>query len=280
MLNALAISGTEYPYRPFEELLNVAEELGVKNLELWIPHNFKYEDTGSVGKVLARRGLQAVVISTWSQLNLRGDVGPRQNLIIQSILAAKALGARLVNTYFGANADRGPEEALRHCRECILPCLEVASREGIVITLENEFETTGTDWTRRADWVRQLMQSVQSPYFRTNYDPCNFYFAGEEAFPYAYEVLKEYIAYIHLKDGMKFRSEAHPLPEDGFLWKDHSGDYICCGMGKGAINYEGLFNALRRDGYHGYFGLEPHVPPAQLPSVFRQSLEFITSHLV
>jgi sugar phosphate isomerase/epimerase len=279
MLNTIVISGTEYPYKPLDELFDIAGNLGIKNLELWIPHNIKYEDLGQVKENLDRKGLKAAVISTWTQLNLPGDVGIRQALINQSIFAAKALGARFVNTYFGGNPQRTVKEALHHYRESILPCLDIASKEGIVITLENEFEISGTDCTRRAEWVLELMENINSPYFRANYDPCNFYFAGEEPFPYAYELLKDYIAYVHLKDGMKYNPTIHPVPDENFLWKDYSGDYICCKMGEGSINYKGLFNAFARDGYRGYFGLEPHVPPAQLSSLFSQSLSFITSHL-
>jgi sugar phosphate isomerase/epimerase len=279
MIKTLAISGTEYPYKPLDELFNIAVKLDIKNLELWIPHNFKYEDVGHVAETLENKGLNAVVISTWTQLNLPGEAGPRQSLINQSVLAAKALGARFVNTYFGGNSQRTVREALYHYRESILPCLDIATKEGIVITLENEFEISGTDCTRHAELVLELMEIINSPYFRTNYDPCNYYFAGEEPFPYAYEMLKEYISYVHLKDGMKYNPTIHPTPDENFLWKDHSGDYICCKMGEGAINYEGLFDAFSKDEYHGYFGLEPHVPPGQLSAIFSQSLSFITSHL-
>src|SRR4030042_293570 len=103
MIKNLAISGTEYPYKPLDELFGTAEMLGIKNLELWIPHNFNYRDVEYLGEVLEKKGMNAVVISTWTQLNLPGDVAPRQSLIIHSIKAAKVLGAKFVNTYFGGN---------------------------------------------------------------------------------------------------------------------------------------------------------------------------------
>ena len=279
MTKNLVISGTEYPHKPLDELFNIAETLGISNLELWIPHNFKYKDIEQLGETLERKGMSAAVISTWTQLNLPGDVSSRQDLIIQSIKAAKALGAKYVNTYFGGNSERSVKDALSQYSENILPCLDIATKEGIVITLENEFEISGTDGTRRADFILELMESINSPYFRANFDPCNFYFAGEEPFPYAYEILKDYIAYVHLKDGKKYNPKIHPQMEEEFIWKDYSGNYYCCKMGEGAINYEGLFNALIKDGYNGYYGLEPHVPPKHLPAMFNQSLNFVKSRL-
>lgn len=275
----LAISGTEYPYRPLEELLSMAETLQTRNLELWIPHNFTWADLPRVEHELAKRSLRVAVVSTWTQLNLPGELRTRQELITQSIFAAKALGAEGVNTYFGANPERNPEQAILHYTRAIQPCLDVAIRENVVVTLENEFEPTGTDITRRAEYVKALVEAVACPAFKLNFDPCNFYFAGEEPYPYAYRLLKEHIGYIHLKDGMRFHKRLYPPPEESFLWKDHGGSYVCCPMGKGAIHYEALLPEIMADGFEGYFGLEPHVPPAQLAPTFAESIEFVLHHL-
>jgi len=268
----IAISGTEYSHRPIEELLDVAEGLRVRHLELWIPHNFAFEDLSRIEKELSRRDLHAAAISTWTQLNLPGDVGPRKHLIRQSIDAAKALGARSVNTYLGAHPDRTPEQAVQAYRENIIPLTESAEAAGVYITLENEFETTGRDLTREAEGVLRLMEAVNSPFFRLNFDPCNFYFAGEEPYPYAYKLLQRHIGYVHLKDGMKFHPRLSPDPGEGFLWKDLSGDYVCCTLGKGAIPYGPLLRDIVRSSYEGYFALEPHVPPLQLFTTFEESL--------
>jgi len=268
----IAISGTEYPFRPLEELLDVAVQLDVRHLELWIPHNFVLKDLPRVEKELATRGLHTAVISTWTQLNLPGDVTPRQELVRQSIQAAKALGVRSVNTYFGAHPTRTTEESIAAYRESILPLVDLAGKEGVTITLENEFEATGRDVTRRADGVRRLLEVVDSPFFRVNFDPCNFYFAGEEPYPYAYRLLKGHIGYVHIKDGMKFHPHLYPDPGEGFLWKDLSGDYVCCSLGCGAMNYAALLRDLATSSYDGYLTLEPHVHPASLFNVFQESL--------
>jgi sugar phosphate isomerase/epimerase len=275
MTPSIAVSGTEYSHRPLHEVLECAERLGVGYLELWIPHNFLIEDLGTVGRELGKRNLRAAVISTWTQLNLPGDVTPRQTLINQSIDAARALGAPSVNTYFGANPGRSPDEAIAHYADSIAPCLEKAEKAGVFVTLENEFEPTGTDISRRAHLLKLLFENVASPRLRLNYDPCNFYFAGEEPYPYAYSLLREYIGYVHIKNGTRFSRDLYPAPEEGYLWKDLSGEYICCHLGEGAIPFERLLPALVEGGYSGFLGLEPHVPPARLPEAFDESLSFI-----
>jgi len=272
-LERIAISGTEYPHRPIEEVYQMAEHLGVKNLELWIPHNFKYEELDKIKNDLEQRDLKAICISTWTQLNLPGDVHERQNLILQSIEAAKVLDSPMVNTYFGANPDRTPEQAVDAYKENIKPCLEAAEKENIIIVLENEFDPTGVDITRNAECVLELVKAVNSRYFRLNFDPCNFYFAGEEPYPYAYNLLRDYIGYVHIKDGMKYHKDLYDEPGEGFLWQDKSGDYICCELGKGAIPYLPLFENLIKDGYNGYLTMEPHVHPTKLKEIFKANIQ-------
>ncbi|MFA4838963.1 MAG: sugar phosphate isomerase/epimerase family protein [Candidatus Neomarinimicrobiota bacterium] len=271
-MNQIAISGTEYPYRPIEEIYDIAKYVGVSNLELWIPHNFEYEHVGKIRTDLEKQKLHAVCVSTWTQLNLPGNVGQRQALIIRSIKAAKELGASIVNTYFGAHPDRTPQRAIQLYKENIALCVEFAEKENITIVLENEFDITGVDPTRKAEYVLELVETVNSPCFRLTFDACNFYFAGEEPYPYAYNLLKKYIAYVHIKDGTKYHKSLYDYPGDGFLWQDKSANYICCELGKGAIPYSSLIEHLRKDGYNGYFTMEPHVHPNHLKEIFKKNV--------
>ncbi len=275
----IAISGTEFPYRPINELFGMAKYLHVKNLELWIPHNFKYDDIGKIRTDLEEYKLHAVCISTWTQLNRPENVGPKQALIISSIKAAKELGAQIVNTYFGAHPDRTPQQAIQAYKENIALCIEYAEKENIAIVLENEFDIKGIDPTRKAQYLLELVETVDSPYFRLNFDACNFYFAGEEPYPYAYNLLKKYIAYVHIKDGMKYHKSLYDDPGEGFLWQDQSGDYICCELGNGAIPYSSLLRRLISDRYDGYITMEPHVHPVQLQNVFRKNIKYTVRSL-
>ncbi len=272
IMDKIAISGTEFPFRPIEEVYAMAKYLGVPNLELWIPHNFEYADLAQVKSDLERLELSTICVSTWTQLNLPGNVSQRQALIIRSIKAAKELGASIVNTYFGADSMKTPEQALQAYKDNISPCLELAEKEDITIVLENEFDPSGVDPTRSADFVLELVQAINSTKFRLTFDGCNFYFAGEEPYPYAYNLLRDYIGYVHIKDGMKYHKDLYAEPGEGFLWQDKSGDYICCEMGTGAIPYSSLIERLLTDGYDGYLTMEPHIHPNQLKEIFQKNV--------
>ena len=249
LIDNIAISGTEYPHKNINEVLDMAELLTVKNLELWIPHNFKISEIDHITKMLDQRKLKVICVSTWTQLNIPENIKAKQDLITMSIDAAKIFNTGFVNTYFGPNPLRNVKESIDVYLKNIDSCLNKAIKENVIIVLENEFEKSGTDITRRAENVLEIISRINSPNFQLNFDPCNFYFAGEEPFPYAYKLLKDHIKYIHLKDGMKFSKVLYPHPGDGFLWQDASGDYICTALGNGAIPWEGFFKQLIEDNY-------------------------------
>lgn len=274
-IDNIAISGTEYPYRSIEEVFKMAELLNVKNLELWIPHNFKMPEIDQLIKILEQRHLKVICVSTWTQLNIPENLAEKQDLISKSIDAAKIFNAKIVNTYFGPNPTRNIKESIEIYLKNIDKCLNKAIKNNIVIVLENEFEKSGTDITRRAENVLEIINRINSPNFQLNFDPCNFYFAGEEPFPYAYNLLRNHIKYVHLKDGMKFSEILYENPEDGFLWRDASGEYICTALGNGAIPWEGFFKQLINDKYDGILTLEPHVPVALLGKTFKDSLKYL-----
>ncbi len=276
-IGKIGVSGTEYPYKNIKEILNIAKYLRVNNLELWIPQNFKYNELDELTKELDNTNLKVVCVSTWTQLNLEEDVSEKQKLIMKSIEAAKILNAGIVNTYFGPNPNSTTEESINRYLNNIERCLNKAINENIVIVLENEFDKSGTDITRRAKNVLKIVEKIDSPNFGINFDPCNFYFAGEEPFPYAYTLLKDYIKYIHLKDGMKYSHDLYAHPGDDFLWQDESGDYICTTLGKGAIPWEPLLKQLKIDNYTGFITLEPHVPVDILKNTFEDSLQYLNT---
>lgn len=275
----IAISGTEFPQgTPISDILDMAVRLQVQRLELWLPQNFEMANLPRLRRTVAERGLRAVVISTWTQLNLPGDVSPRQALIGQSIEAAQELEAPLVNTYFGRNLARRPQEALEAYALAIEPCLKKAEKAGVTIVLENEFDPQGNDPSRRAANVKALVEMVGPPHFRANCDPANFHIAGEEAYPRAYQAVKSLIAYVHVKDPLRYDPAVHGPREAQKLFRDVGEEFICTDLGKGAVNWAGVLDALVEDDYQGYFGFEPHVPMERLEETFQRSIAWFLHH--
>jgi sugar phosphate isomerase/epimerase len=271
----IALSETEYEEDRLEVLLETAKKFKIGFVELWLPQCLNGGRTfDDVKSLLQQYRIQAACISTWTQLNIPERTREKQDLILDSIRLAKFLGAKLVNTYSGHTEGKKLQTAIGEYVTRITPCLKEAEKQNITIVLENEFDVTGTDLTRRADDVLKLGKAINSPFFKLNFDPSNFYIAGEEPYPYAYEILKDHIAYVHLKDAAK-QLKAGDLQKSGRMWQDASGSYVCVPFGQGALNFEGILNRLKHDRYEGFLTLEPHLAKEYLDEGIEKTLKYL-----
>ncbi|MEW5815025.1 MAG: sugar phosphate isomerase/epimerase family protein, partial [Spirochaetota bacterium] len=262
-------------------------EFGVEFLELWIPENVTLESLPMVLKLLNGAGVRTACVSSPSNLNYTDDIKGCQELIINSIRAAEELGANVINTYFGPSRKRDCATAIEEFARNIRPCLDEAERRKITICLENEFiwvaepeDAYGKEPTTTAEGALEVVNRIGSQYFRLNFDGCNFYVAGEEPYPYAYTLLKEYIEYIHLKDATKYFREVHGEKENHRIQPTISVDYVPVPLGQGAINYGTFVEKVASDGYDGFLTLEPHVPRNVLEPTIEESLNFLRSRRV
>jgi sugar phosphate isomerase/epimerase len=78
-----------------------------------------------------------------------------------------------------------------------------------------------------------------------------------------------------VKDGTRYDASRHGPREGHKVWKDGPREFICVEAGAGAVNHDGLLAALARDGYDGWFTLEPHVPHDRLDDVCRRTIDYL-----
>jgi len=277
----LVISGTGdfFEGAPVTKLLETARSYQIDAIDLWFPKNTRVEGLDRSVDRIREAGIRAVCVSTWTHLYWPGDVATQQGLLIEGIELAHRLGASFANTYFGYGTARDDGLAIATYVENLQPCLERAAALGVTICLENEFDVLGddpqaSDVTRRPERIRELVERVDSPHFKVTFDACNFYFAGVEPYPYAYDVLKDHVGYVHLKDGARYNPARHGK-DDILQFTDHSGEYVCLPVGQGAINYHGLLAQLARDGYNGLYALEPHVEPERMAETYQETLAYL-----
>ncbi len=108
----------------------------------------------------------------------------------------------------------------------------------VVLVHENEKGVYGDTIARCVD----LLASIDSPYFQAAFDPANFIQCGQTPYPDAYEALRPWIRYVHVKDAQS----------DGSV----------TAAGEGAARWPELLQRLRADGYDGFLALEPHLAAA------------------
>ena len=123
------------------------------------------------------------------------------------------------------------DEVLRRLRE-----MTARARAANVILLhENEKGIYGDTIARCVD----LLQGCDDAHFQAVFDPANFIQCGQTPYPDAYEAIRPWLQYVHVKDA---RSDGSVVA-----------------AGEGVARWHDLLRRLRADGYDGFLSLEPHL---------------------
>ena len=130
------------------------------------------------------------------------------------------------------NPDEWKDEVLKKLRGFA----DIAAKYGVILIHENEKDIYGDIGSR----CKTILDELASPNFKAAFDFANFVQCGENTAE-CWELLKEHVAYIHLKDAVAGKNEN-----------------VVCATGDGKIP-EILKKAIREDGYEGFLTLEPHL---------------------
>lgn len=113
--------------------------------------------------------------------------------------------------------------------------VKIAEKYKVILLHENEKEIYG-DIAKRCE---NLFKAIKSPCFKAAFDYANFVQCGEDT-EKAWEMLKAYVVYIHIKDA---------------VYSDSLN--VLCGTGDGKI--QPLLKKAVDGGYKGFLTLEPHL---------------------
>ncbi|WP_435128943.1 sugar phosphate isomerase/epimerase family protein [Actinacidiphila sp. bgisy144] len=280
----IAISGTEFRDEPIDTLLRTADEVGVTAIELWYPENLRADADGVALARLAAWPGQVAAVSAGVEIGETSDVPGSRSRLIEALELADRLGAPVVNTYFGAPGYRDDRRSGEVLARNLEPVLRRAESLGVTVVLENEFDAFGRDryggdLTRRPHALREAVRRIGSARLRLNFDAANFYCAGVEPFPYAYEVLADDVEYLHVKD-IRRADPAVPA-QDGpsVRYHDYDRAYVTTALGSGAVNWPGLLARLAADRYPGPLTLEPHVRPEHRTAALAQAAGWLRAEV-
>src|SRR5258708_9596959 len=124
------------------------------------------------------------------------------------------------------------DEVLRRLREMTAR----ARAAGVILLHENEKGIYGDTIARCVD----LLQGCDDAHFEAILDPANFIQVGQTPYPDAYEAIRPWLRYGHVKD-------ARP-----------DGSVVVAG--EGGSHWPELLQHLRADGHDGFLSLIPHLP--------------------
>ncbi|MBR3692645.1 MAG: sugar phosphate isomerase/epimerase [Clostridia bacterium] len=203
-----------------------------KNISLYTP-----EDVRSIKEDFWKRGFRVSSLgSPIGKIKLTDDFEDQLNLFRRMLEIAKIFETDYIRMFSffipEEECDKSRDEVLRRWERYI----EVARGSGITLLHENEKDI----WGEKAARCLDLVESLGSDKLKLVFDPANFIQAQEETWPYAWNMLKPYVTYMHIKDAVM--ADGHVVP---------------AGYGDGHLRE--ILTDLWNSGYEGFLSLEPHL---------------------
>lgn len=114
-----------------------------------------------------------------------------------------------------------------------------AEKNGLILLIENEPSTNATN----ASKVAEIIKKLSTPTVKALWDPGNDIYDPYNEIPYpdGYDIIKNYMAYFHLKDAKRIGDKVEATI-----------------IGEGDVNIKGQLKSLIDDNYEGYVVLETH----------------------
>jgi sugar phosphate isomerase/epimerase len=225
--------------------LQTLAECGIAYLELrgvWGKNVLALSDADveTIQASLMERGVKVSAIgSPIGKIAITDDFAPHLVQFQRAVELAERFNAPYLRV-FSFFLPPGDDPA--HHRAAVITRLEhlvrIAEDRGVTLAHENERHIYGETPERCHD----LLSAIDSPRLRAVWDPANFVVSHPDLKPHddGYDLLRPYIAYVHIKDAI-----------------GKTGEVVPAGEGDGQLRE--TLTALRGDGFDGFFSLEPHL---------------------
>jgi 3-dehydroshikimate dehydratase len=192
-----------------------------------------------IGRALSAAGLRvSAIASPIGKVSIDSPQEADSQRLSRAITIARAFDVSRIRifSYYPAQEGGLPPADVVHTRLRVM--VAQARAAGVTLLHENEKGIYGDTVERCVD----LLRTLDDRHFRALLDPANFLQCGQVPYPTAYEALRPWLDYVHVKD----------VERDGTL--------VVAGAGE--AGWPGLLARLRADGYDGFLSLEPHLASA------------------
>lgn len=195
------------------------------------------EKVAEIKKYLDENGIRLSALgSPLGKIGIQEEFGPHFESYKRAVEVAHKMECRNIRMFSFYLPENQPVSSFEdEVFERIGKFAEYAKANGVVLLHENEKGIYG----EKAKECRKLMENFYGEHFKAIFDFANFVQAKENTLK-AYELLKDYIAYIHVKDA-----------------KMEDGRVVPAGYGDGHVKE--ILSALFDKGFDGYLSLEPHL---------------------
>lgn len=160
--------------------------------------DLKIEEAKKLKKLMDEYGIKASSIgSPIGKIMITDSFDEHLDKLRHVIKIAKILGTKYIRIFSfyipdGDTPQMWEDEVFKRMRIMA----EVAQEEGVILLHENEHKIYG----ETAESCLRLFENVNFPSLKCVFDAGNFSFCGYEAYPEAFNLLKDKIEYLHIKD--------------------------------------------------------------------------------
>jgi len=265
---------------PGESIFKAAADYQFNWVELFHGVNIKADQLEEVSAILTENNLQVASVSSLVKLNqVEEELDTQIEFIKKSIKMAAELNAPFSSFMYGGNYYLDRVVARDRFLQRMEPLIEAAIKNDVILLIENVFSRNPPGDIDTAENTLALLDLFDSTYVGLLFDPANYAIGGEEAFPYAYKLLKKHIKYIHFKDAVRYNPSWHgPLEGRRELIDFNRGTHISVPLGKGLVDYESLLTELTNDQFKGPIALEPFANGNQCTKWLTESLNYLKCH--
>ena len=225
-----------------EKQMEVLKTLGVNHIEIRGVDgkniaSYSVAEAKAIKERLDAQGFKISAIgSPIGKIRITDDFAPHFELFKHVVEIAKILETNYIRMFsFFIPAGENPADYKEEVFKRMKAFVDYAKSADIVLLHENEKEIYGDMASR----CLELMEAFYGDHFKGIFDFANFIQSGQETMT-AYEMLKPYLAYIHIKDATAADGEVKPA-----------------GEGDGKV--EAILADLFRNGYEGVLSVEPHL---------------------
>lgn len=242
-MEQIILSGFSDEIAPeFDKQLETIKEFGISHIELRAADGINVSDlteekVKEVNAKLAAAGIGVSSIgSPIGKIGIAEEFAPHLDKLKRTLEIQKELDAPYVRMFsFYLPKDRDPGEFREEVLDRMGKMVEEAEKWDSVLLHENEKGIYGDNASRCKD----LMDAFYGPHFRAVFDFANFVEVGQQTLP-AYENLKPYIEYVHVKDALMKEKKVVPA-------------------GRGDGHVKEILADLIGGGWKGFLSLEPHL---------------------
>lgn len=242
-MEQIILSGFSDEIAPeFDKQLETIKEFGISHIELRAADGINVSDLTEekVKEVKAKLAAAGIGVSSIGspigKIGIAEEFAPHLDKLKRTLEIQKELDAPYVRMFsFYLPKDRDPDEFREEVLDRMGKMVEEAEKWDSVLLHENEKGIYGDNASRCKD----LMDAFYGPHFRAVFDFANFVEVGQQTLP-AYENLKPYIEYVHVKDALMKEKKVVPA-------------------GRGDGHVKEILADLIGGGWKGFLSLEPHL---------------------